>query len=102
MSLTNAVDIARAREGSLQKSLDELREEAARVNSSEVRLRELQRDADANKALYEAFLSRFKETTEQEGLQQPDVRVISRAAIPTKPSFPKPVQFVGVSFVGSV
>ncbi len=101
-SLANAVDIARAREGSLRKSLDELRDEAARVNSSEVRLRELQRDADANKALYEAFLSRFKETTEQQGLQQPDVRVISRAAIPTEPSFPKPAQFVGLAFVGSV
>ena len=51
---------------------------------------------------YENFLSRFKETSEQEELQQADARLISRASVPSFPSFPKKNLIVLVAAVGSV
>jgi polysaccharide biosynthesis transport protein len=44
-----------------------------------VKLRELERDADASRTLYEAFLNRFKQVAEQSGIEQPDARIVSRA-----------------------
>lgn len=68
----------------------------------ELRLRQLQRESVASRALYETFLARFRETSEQEGLQQPDARIISPASIPLEPSYPRPARTVGLAFVGSI
>ena len=39
------------------------------LSQAQIKLRELERDATANRALYESFLGRFKETSQQEKLQ---------------------------------
>jgi Mrp family chromosome partitioning ATPase len=39
--------------------------------------------------MYEAFVTRLRETQDQDVIQNPDARVISRAAVPTVPSSPK-------------
>ena len=54
-----------------------------------VRLNELQRTADASRTLYESYLNRYKETSTQEGIEQSDARVVSKAKIPTGQSSPK-------------
>ena len=41
------------------------------------------------RTLYESFLNRFKETTTQQGMEDSDARVVSKAKIPNEPSFPK-------------
>jgi len=87
--LRNEAEVARAREGTLVSGLDALKQNMGRANSSEVRLRALEREATANRSLFENFLARLKETTAQENLQQPDARVISRADIPEYPAFPR-------------
>lgn len=87
--LRNEAEVARAREGTLVSGLDSLKQNMGRANSSEVRLRALEREATANRSLFENFLARLKETTAQENLQQPDARIISRADIPEHPSFPR-------------
>jgi capsular exopolysaccharide synthesis family protein len=81
--------VAKSREDALQKSLDNLKRVSNESGNSQVRLRELQREAEANRTLYEAFLARYKETSAQESLELPDSRVISKAEIPLKPSYPK-------------
>ena len=87
----NEANIARAREASLDRSLDELKVQAAEANKHEIRLRALEREATANRTLLETFLARFKETSAQEDIdiQQPDARVISRADVADKPSSPR-------------
>jgi succinoglycan biosynthesis transport protein ExoP len=67
-----------------------------------VGLRELEREAEANQALFEAFLGRFKETSEQESIQQPDARIISRADVPLGSSYPKKKIIVGAMFLVSL
>lgn len=66
-----------------------------------MKLRELEREAQANRILYENFLSRFKETAETEDMQQADARLIARADLPIDPSFPNKKLFVALAFVGS-
>ena len=86
--LQNQVDIARAKQIEMESQLRDLEGRAGTELKDSVALRQLQREADANRTLYEDFLSRFKETSAQKDLQVPDSRVIERASTPLKPSFP--------------
>lgn len=92
--LANEVEVAHVRENAISTSLDSLRRQVAQLDKAEVKLRELQRLADASRVLYETFLSRFKETSQQEKLQEPDARVISTASVPIRPSFPRKTHLV--------
>lgn len=97
--LANALDVARTRERSLDEALANLKLRVASANQAEVRLRELEREADASKALLRTFLERFKETSDQEGIQQADARIIAAATVPTAPSWPPVRLIIAVALV---
>jgi len=101
-SLQNEVQISQVRAETLQKSLDKLEVKSGRQGQASIRLRELEREAQANRLLYENFLSRFKETSEQQNLQQADARIISRADVPIVPSFPKKKLTIILAAIGSL
>ncbi|WP_417796297.1 GumC family protein [Terasakiella pusilla] len=101
-SLKNEEIVARAREETLKENLAQLEGKQGVQNQASIKLNELEREAKASRLLYENFLNRFKETTEQQNLQQADSRVISKADVPLFPSFPKKGMMIGVGFVGSV
>ena len=84
-----AYRVAQSREDALKKSLTNLKSVSNDSGIEQVRLRELQREADANRTLYETFLARYKETSAQESLELPDARLVSKADVPIQPSFPK-------------
>ncbi|MBR0750706.1 polysaccharide biosynthesis tyrosine autokinase [Bradyrhizobium jicamae] len=90
-------DVARSREASLSKSLDELQGVSSTSGQAQVRLHELQREAEANRTLYESYLARSKETTAQESLEMPDSRVVTKAGIPISPSWPKKPLILGLA-----
>lgn len=50
-----------------------------RQGDDEVRLRQLEREAEANRLIYENFLSRLKETTQQQELEEADAVILSPA-----------------------
>ncbi|MGX0904228.1 succinoglycan biosynthesis transport protein ExoP [Roseovarius sp. MBR-79] len=54
-----------------------------------IQLQQLTRVAEATRLLYEHFLTRLKETSAQQGIQQADSRVLSSAVVPEHPSFPR-------------
>ena len=101
--LRNEVEIAGTREAALGNNLKRLESRVARANNSEVKLRALEREAKANRDLLETFLARFGETRAQEDMdaQEPDARVISRAAVPAEPSFPRRGIIFILAFAGS-
>jgi len=101
-SLGNEALVADTRVNALQKSLDDLQQRSGRSNQAAVRLNELEREAAANRTLYESFLGRFKETTQQQDLQSSDARVVARAAVPLAPSFPKKALFIEIAFALSI
>ncbi len=57
---------AKTNEDTLTRNLDTLKQTAMSTNESLVGLRELEREAQANRAVYEAFLVRARETGQQE------------------------------------
>ncbi|HUD51413.1 GumC family protein [Parvibaculum sp.] len=97
-SLSNEAMVADTRVNALQKSLDDLQHKSGENDQAFVRLNELQREAAASRTLYESFLNRFKETSQQEDLQNSDARIVARAAVPTSPSFPKKGLFAAIAF----
>lgn len=88
LSLDNAVHIADQRVAALHSALNTARQELAENNSAIVHLRELQREADASRALFEAFLNRFRQTHETQGLAQADASILAHATTPHDPSTP--------------
>ncbi|PWC84601.1 hypothetical protein TSH100_17280 [Azospirillum sp. TSH100] len=77
------------RERSMTREIREIETLSLSQNKAEIGLRELEREAQANRILYETFLSRFKETDQQETIQQPDARIISFSERPRSPTSPK-------------
>jgi capsular exopolysaccharide synthesis family protein len=92
-------DVARSREASLQQSLNQLQGVSSLSGQAQVRLHELQREAEANRTLYESYLARYKETSAQESLEMPDSRVVTRASIPIRPSSPKTMLILGLALM---
>ncbi|MCE7026662.1 GumC family protein [Jiella avicenniae] len=70
----------------LTAQVNDLKDKQLETSASFVRLRELEREVDASRAVYEAFLLRARETGEQESLNTANVRVISSANPPLDPS----------------
>lgn len=79
---------ALANQNALSAALDNLKREAQETGLAFVKLRELEREAEASRAVYESFLVRARETQEQERLDTANVRVISEAQMPFERSWP--------------
>ncbi|MFN3076309.1 MAG: GumC family protein [Alphaproteobacteria bacterium] len=101
-ALRNEHNVARARESAIQERIRKLDATVVEQNRSEVRLHELEREAQSSRTLYENFLNRFKETSEQEQIQQPDARIISRSERPVSPAFPRKGLILGVMSIGGL
>lgn len=83
-----AVDQARAAFDTLNKETSTLRGNVAVDDQAKVKLRELEREASAKTALYQTVLKRAGEAAERQQTDASDVRVISPAAVPFRPTWP--------------
>lgn len=88
-SLQGDAEAARSKEVELQAQVDALEKRAGGLSQHEVELRQLEREGQSSRAVYEDFLKRFKELREQQDIQQPDARVLSAATLPGSPVFPR-------------
>lgn len=75
-------------QNSLEKQLKAVETQMLVDGQAVVRLQELQRDAEANKNIYEQFLSRFKSTNEQRLLQNSQTKIASPAIPPLRSTRP--------------
>ncbi len=96
-ALANEVAIARAREQAIERNFNELKRQVSTQNQAQVELRALEREAEASRALYEAFLSRFKETDTQRDMQTADARILSHAVLPRAPSSPRSLMILAIA-----
>jgi capsular exopolysaccharide synthesis family protein len=95
------LDDLKTRGQTLQNSLVQL-QASGNSQNSQVRLRELVSELDANRKLYEALLGRYKQAAAHEGLDLADSRIVARAGIPIAPSFPRPLLTLALAvLVGS-
>jgi capsular exopolysaccharide synthesis family protein len=101
-NLENEVAVARSREQALIDALGEAKNRSEVTKRAEIELRQLERESEANRSLYESFLTRLKQLEEQLNLVRPDAKVVSLAAIPPSASFPKRKPMVLIGFTSSV
>lgn len=88
-TLENEVQSAQDEVSKLNSSIGRARGQLIQNNRNQVRLNELERDAEASRVLYEDFISRAKETGEQDDLAEADARILSSASVPVSPSSPQ-------------
>lgn len=100
--LRNEAEAASARERALSASLDRLKGQAARRGQAQVRLAELEREAQASKVILEQYLLRQKETSEQQNLVSSEARVLTPAAPPLRASAPKTGLLLVVALAGGL
>lgn len=98
-ALQSNVSAAREKVASLASSQNQAQGELAKEGQAQVRLAELQRNADALRTLYESFLSRYKQIDEQRSLVASDARILSEATPPLMPSFPNKKLMFAISLV---
>lgn len=89
LGLGHEAKAAAARIDDLRASFAQARARLDEVMSSEMRLKQLEREAAAERELYENYLVRMKELQEQEQLQTPDAWIITRAQSPWLPTYPR-------------
>lgn len=85
-SVSNEVVVARSRLAELESGLQSLEGGLVQANRAIVRLKELERDAEASSSVYRDFMLRAREIAAQETLKVVDARSVSRAIQPEDPS----------------
>lgn len=89
--------LARANENSLQSSFEDNKTEIQNITRKEFKLRELQREVDTNRQLYDTFFTRLTETSATSDLDSANARVVDRAVVPTAPVKPKKSQVIALA-----
>ena len=87
-TLQKDYDRAAASEPAIRSNLDRVKTETTASDRAYVGLRELERTLEARKGVYEAYLRRSREASEQERLNTTNVRIISVATPALQRTFP--------------
>ncbi len=81
--------IAKVRLEQLDKDFQAMKDLTGANNETLVQLRDLMRESDTYKTLYETFLQRYQTAIQQQSFPINDARVITVAVPPIEPSWPK-------------
>jgi succinoglycan biosynthesis transport protein ExoP len=88
-SYSSEYQVAKSREEALRNIVTDATGVSADANETLVQLRELEREAETYKDLYQKFLQRYQESLQQESFPVTEARIISEAAVPQETSGPK-------------
>jgi len=93
------LDIARSREKAIKDSLTGLVGTTVAANETLVALRELEREAESYKNLYQSFLKRYQEVVQQQSFPITEARVILSAQKPGAPSHPRKYRVTALAII---
>jgi polysaccharide biosynthesis transport protein len=88
-SYKSDLEITKKRVESLQKSMDDAVSGSLVSDRAQVALRDLEREAEAYRAIYQTSLLRLHETTQQQSFPLSEARIITTSAPPSQKSWPK-------------
>ncbi|MEH6639354.1 MAG: polysaccharide biosynthesis tyrosine autokinase [Porticoccaceae bacterium] len=88
-AIERSYQLARSSERSLMSSVEQSKGDIQSIKRKEFKLRELQREVDANRSLYDTFLTRLKETSATSDIEATNARVVEVAVVPTRPFKPR-------------
>lgn len=89
--------LAVANENSLRASFDANKAQIQNISRKEFRLRELQREVETNRTLYDTFMNRLKETAATSDLESANARVVDEATVPVEAVKPRKSLIVGIA-----
>ena len=98
-SLRTEIAVTRRQQAGLEASLKQLQSEMSSANEAIVQADQLDREASANRSIYESYLTRYKQTIEQDGIAMAEARIISRAVPSWSPSSPSAAAWLLGGFV---
>lgn len=98
-NMRNEYLVAEERERVLADNLGSLKSQQVTTKEASVELRELEREAQTSRQLFETVLARYKQTTETQDLQVTDSRIVERADVPISPSAPKRKQIAAFGII---
>ena len=98
----NALDLAQRDEVSVSNDLEQLKAQKLTSNDAQVRLRALQRDADAARSVLEAVLARAKQSGEQEDLSTTNFRILSPAVAAFRVAYPPTLIVLALALIGGL
>ncbi|WP_198263922.1 GumC family protein [sulfur-oxidizing endosymbiont of Gigantopelta aegis] len=90
---------ARSNEDSLKRDMSQSKQEIRTINTKGFKLKELEREVETNRQLYDTFFTRFKETSETSGMQGANARIVDKASVPRVPVKPKKKLIIIIAFV---
>ncbi len=93
----NEYEVTQSREKSLRQRIEGVTDKNSDANTALVHLRELEQKATALKSLYQSYLDRYEQATQQQSFPIASARVISEAAVPVSPSSPKRTMVLALS-----
>ncbi|MCX7362584.1 MAG: polysaccharide biosynthesis tyrosine autokinase, partial [Alphaproteobacteria bacterium] len=88
LAIRAELDAAKSEEEELKTQVERASVLSGATSQYEAELKQLEREAQSNRALYESFLNRFKELREQQDIQRADARILAYAWPSTSPSSP--------------
>lgn len=97
-NLRNEYEVTQGQLETLESSLEQQKSVANASSEAGVKLRELSRDAEAAKSVYEGLLKRAAETRQQVSLQVADSRIVNPAVMPFSPIAPKKLKLALFGF----
>ncbi|SMF52608.1 capsular exopolysaccharide family [Xaviernesmea oryzae] len=87
-SLRNEIAINEKQQGEVEARLKDVQRAISATNMAVVQSAQLDREAAANRSIYETYLARYKQTIEQDGIATAEARIISRAMPSRNPTSP--------------
>ncbi len=98
-SYKSDLEVAEAREKSLVESVAKATNVSTSASQTQVQLRELQREAETYKNMYQTFLQRYQEAMQQQSFPVTEARVISKAMPPYTPSKPNKTMILALFMI---
>ena len=95
----NDLKIAHDREQAIADQIVKLTANSAGDNRTLVELNQLIRVADAYKALYQSFLTKYQDISQRETVRTSEARVVETATSPRSPSWPRPIIIIPISLL---
>ncbi|HFA59199.1 MAG TPA: hypothetical protein ENJ83_00765 [Rhodospirillales bacterium] len=100
-NLGNEVAVLLERERSIEADIAELMNKNNEAARAAIKLRELERELEANRKLHDQFAQKQKEIEAQVKLTKPNARIVARAEPPSDPSSVPPPLFALLGFLGA-
>lgn len=93
---------AESQVNSLRVSVSRAKDEFRKLTTLESKRKILQREVDTNQQLYDSFFTRLQETTEVEGFETANARILDKATVPIEPAKPKKSLILAATLILSI